>query len=148
MDGFGQIALAGQAVADGQHVLGDGLAQRQRQIAIDDAARMLLEGVLQERVRQLCLLHRWRYYHTHRSKHSPAGFPDTCAVRGDRLLFSELKREAPRHKPSTEQQEWLDDLQHIADLANRHAGVEGPRIEVYLWRPSDLLSGRIEEILR
>lgn len=96
----------------------------------------MLEGVLQERVRQLLILHGWRHYHTYRSKRSPAGFPDTCAVRGDRLLFSELKREAPRHKPSTEQQEWLDDLRTV------------PGVSVYLWRPSDLLSGRIEEILR
>ena len=56
-------------------------------------ARDMLENVLQERVRQLLILHGWRHYHTYRSKRSPAGFPDECAVRGDRLLFAELKRE-------------------------------------------------------
>jgi len=100
----------------------------------DQVAKAMLEGVLQERVRQLCLLHRWRYYHTHRSQHSPAGFPDTCAVRGDRLLFAELKRE--RGKTSPAQDEWLADLRRIVGVS------------VYLWRPSDLLSGRIEAVLR
>lgn len=100
-------------------------------------ARDMPESVLQERVRQLFLVHRWRYYHTHRSKHSPAGFPDVCAVRRDRLLFAELKREAARYKPSPDQQAWLDDLEGV-----------GWAVEVYLWRPSDLLSGAIDRILR
>lgn len=94
----------------------------------------MLEGVLQERVRQLCLLHRWRYYHTHRSKHSPAGFPDTCAVRGDRLLFAELKREKGKTTPA--QDDWLTDLRAL------------PGIEVYVWRPLQLLNGEIADVLR
>lgn len=98
----------------------------------------MLEGTLQERVRQLLILHKWRHYHTYRSKHSPAGFPDECAIRGDRLLFAELKRE--RGKTSPAQDAWLADLEHIAE--------QSPLVSVYLWRPSDLLSGRIEEILR
>lgn len=97
-------------------------------------ARDMLEGVLQERVRQLLILHGWRHYHTYRSKRSPAGFPDVCAIRGNRLLFAELKREKGKTTPA--QDAWLADLRAL------------PGIEVYVWRPRFLLSGRIEEILR
>lgn len=97
------------------------------------ADRAMLEKTLQELVRRRCLANGWRYYHTHRSKHSPAGFPDVCAVRGERLLFAELKRET--EKPTPEQQAWLDDL--------TAAGVE-----VHLWRPSDLRTGVIDAVLR
>lgn len=97
------------------------------------ADRQVLEKVLQEAVRRLALAGGWRYYHTHRSQHSPAGFPDVCAVRGDELLFAELKRET--EKPNPEQQAWLDDL--------AAAGVE-----VHVWRPSDLRTGVIAERLR
>lgn len=107
----------------------------------DRVAKDMLEAVLQERVRQLFLLHHWRYYHTYRSQHSPAGFLDVCAVRKDRLIFAELKREAARYKLSAEQQAWYDDLEKFG-RANRAP------IEVYVWRPSDLISGRIAEILK
>ena len=74
----------------------------------------------------------WRRYHTWRSIHSPAGFPDEVLVRGHRLIFAELK--AQNGKVSTEQQAWLDDLKACG------------RAEVYVWRPADLQ--RIAEILR
>lgn len=112
-------------------------------------ARDMSEKVLQERVRQLCLMFSWRYYHTHRSQHSPAGFPDTVAVRGPRLIFAELKRQAVRYKPSAEQQAWLNNLTHIADLLRQSQPIyDAPEIGVYLWRPMDLLDGTIEEALR
>jgi hypothetical protein len=44
-------------------------------------------------------------------------------VRGDRLIFAELKRE--NGKPSIEQTHWLQILATI------------PSIEVYLWKPQD-----------
>lgn len=116
----------------------------------DQVAKAMLEGVLQERVRQLLILHGWRHYHTYRSKRSPAGFPDECAIRGDRLLFAELKRE--RGKLSPEQEQWRAELRHygrlLADAVRDDEDGLAPRFEVYVWRPSDLLSGRIEEILR
>ena len=113
----------------------------------DRIARDMLEAVLQERVRHLALLHGWRYYHTHRSQHSPAGFPDVCAVRDDRLLFAELKREAARYKLSVDQQAWLDDLETFASYLG-DTGSSYRHVGVYLWRPSDLLSGAIDRILR
>lgn len=74
----------------------------------------------------------WRRYHTWRSKHSAAGYPDETLVR-DRLIFAELKRVGAY--PTNEQKEWLTAL--------AKAGVE-----VYLWTERDLdeiavvLSGR------
>lgn len=102
------------------------------------------EAVLQEQVRQVAQLHGWRYYHTHRSDRSPAGFPDTVLLRRDRLIFAELKRQAKRYKPSPAQQAWLDDLQQLADFSLSAVGA----VEVYVWRPLDMLDGTIAELLR
>lgn len=64
----------------------------------------------------------WLEYHTHRSQFSSAGFPDLCMVRGNRLIFAELKM--PKGKVSESQQRWLDDLCVTP-------------VEVYVWRPDD-----------
>ena len=64
----------------------------------------------------------WRRYHTYRSKHSPAGFPDEVLVR-ERVIFAELKTEHGPMRPA--QVEWIKALER--------AGVE-----VYVWRPHDL----------
>lgn len=110
-------------------------------------ARTMPEKTLQERVRQMAALFGWRYYHTHRSQHSPAGFPDVVAIRGHRLLFAELKTE--RGRLSEPQQRWLDDLQALAEVVLIFQSAPGSSpIEVYTWRPSDLLSGAIEAVLR
>jgi len=61
-----------------------------------------------------------------------AGFPDLVMVRGDRLIFAELKSEKGRLMLA--QQEWLDLL----------AGTG--KAEVFLWRPSDF--EEIVEILQ
>lgn len=96
-------------------------------------AKAMTEKQLQEVVRRIALLRGWRYYHTHRSQHSPAGFPDCTLARGPRLVFAELKRQGG--KVTTEQQAWLDDLTAAS-------------VEVYTWRPADLLDGTIDAVLR
>lgn len=80
----------------------------------------------------------WLVYHTWKSIHSPAGFPDLCMTRNPwnfkkegRVIFAELKTE--RGKPTPDQQEWLDNL-YMA-----------PGVEAYLWRPS--MRPKIERIL-
>lgn len=88
-----------------------------------DLKSIVTEKELQSQVYHLAKLGHWDYYHTHNSLYSPAGFPDCVMVRGDRLIFAELKRE--NGKPSIEQTHWLQILATI------------PSIEVYLWKPQD-----------
>ena len=66
-------------------------------------------------------------YHTKDSRRSPSGFPD-WTITGTRTIFRELKREGKNPTPA--QQAWLDGLTAAGDDAD-------------VWRPSDLLSGRI-----
>lgn len=78
-----------------------------------------------------------RYYHTHRSMHSVAGWPDYVVVspKGHGILYRELKTESRQSKVSVEQQVWLDML-----AANG--------CDVGVWRPTDLLSGLIARELQ
>lgn len=85
----------------------------------------------------------WLGYHTHRSQHSPAGFPDLALVRRGRFVLAELKRQGPRYKTTPAQDRWLTELGRVADID----GVDNPRIAVYLWRPIDLLDGTITRLL-
>lgn len=80
-----------------------------------------------KQVVELATLLGWRRYHTWRSKHSAAGWPDEALCR-DRLILAELKMQGK--KPSAVQVEWLDALARAGS-------------EAYLWWPSDL-----EEIAR
>jgi hypothetical protein len=61
-----------------------------------------------------------------------AGWPDLTMVRGDRLIFAELK--SHRGSLSVDQTVWLNVLEPVA--------------ETYLWRPADWLDGSIEAVLR
>lgn len=92
-------------------------------------AAAMHESVLQGRVAGLCKQFGVRHYHTHDSRRSTSGWPDSAMVGVGGFMVRELKRE--REKPTPAQQAWLDDL--IA--AGINAGV---------WRPSDLISGRIQ----
>jgi VRR-NUC domain-containing protein len=77
----------------------------------------------------------WRVYHTWSSMHSPKGFPDLVMIKGDRLIFAELKNETG--KVTEDQEAWLRDLQHFA-WRIRSAVSDDPPMEVYVWRPKDL----------
>lgn len=92
----------------------------------------ITEKEFESQVRDLARMFHWLYYHTWRSIHSPAGFPDICMVRLSRIVFAELKSEKCQISP--EQQKWLDAL------------VATGRIEAYLWRPSNF--DEIVECLR
>lgn len=102
----------------------------------------------------------WLGYHTHRSDRSPAGFPDLVLVHPGRarLAFAELKRQKGAN-PSPAQREWLDALGVIADRVVRPGtapaavpeqitGKPVASVDVYLWRPLDLLDGTIEAALK
>ena len=92
----------------------------------------ITEKQFEAQVKELAALFGWRYYHTWRSFHSPAGFPDCVLVRLSRLIFAELKSEKGVVSPP--QQEWLDELELTG------------KCEVHLWRPSDF--PKITEVLR
>ena len=82
----------------------------------------------------------WRHYFTYRSKFSPAGFPDLVLVRGERLIFAELKM--PKGRVIDLQREWLNDLRVVA------RSIQTGNVEVHVWRPADWHAGDIERTLR
>lgn len=74
----------------------------------------------------------WAAYHTWRSIHSAAGFPDLCMVRampnGDRrIVFAELK--TMKGRISIPQRDWLEALTQVAELCRGH-------VEVHCWTPA------------
>lgn len=74
-------------------------------------------------------------YHTHDSRRSAPGFPDLVLVssRLGRTLFRELKTDKGRVSPA--QETWI----HGLTAGGSDAGV---------WRPADLVSGRVIAELR
>ena len=84
----------------------------------------VLEKALQQRIMDTAKALGWLAYHTHDARRSVPGFPDTCLVRGERLVFAELKSE--KGKVTVEQQQWLDALEKV------------PGVECRVWRPADL----------
>lgn len=96
-------------------------------------AAAMSERDLQDQVVAIAKTCGWLCYHTHNSRRSTPGFPDLCMVRKRRVIFAELKTE--KGKVTADQGRWLIEL-HAAG------------VETYLWRPADLLSGAIAEVLR
>lgn len=91
----------------------------------------LTERDWQQQIKALAVIYHWKYYHTWTSIHSPRGFIDVVMVRGNRLIFAELK--SAQGKLTAYQQEWIEALTATS-------------AEVYVWRPSDF--NVICEILR
>lgn len=60
------------------------------------------------------------------------GWPDLTLVKGDRLIFAELK--SAKGRLTLEQVNWLEAL--------------GVPAESYVWRPTDWTEGTIEAVLR
>lgn len=102
----------------------------------------LTEKQFEAQVKDIARLYGWRYYHTWRSIHSPAGFPDCVMVRPHRLIFAELKREDGKLTP--DQEGWIEDLIDASIISRESPTLTYP--EVYLWRPSDFDS--IVEVLK
>jgi hypothetical protein len=82
---------------------------------------IVTEKEFERQVKQLAATFGFSYYHTWRSIHSAAGFPDCCLAKPGRLIFIELKSE--KGKLSDKQREWLDVL-------------EAAGAETYVFRPS------------
>jgi hypothetical protein len=100
--------------------------------------RSITEQALQDKIIDYARLCGWLVCHFHDSRREVVtdsgrsemigdadakGFPDTVLVRGDDLVFAEIKRETGT--VSAEQQVWLDWLGRV------------PGVSVYVWRPSD-----------
>lgn len=83
----------------------------------------MTERELTAQVVELAALLGWSRYHTWRSKHSAAGFPDETLWKGRRLVFAELKTQKGR----------------VSDAQRRVLeGLAETPAEVYLIRPLDL----------
>lgn len=95
--------------------------------------RVMTEKQLQASVMEHLRLFGWTAYHTWLSVHSYSGFVDIIAIRPPRLIAIELKRQG-KH-PTEEQREWL-----------RLFAACG--IDTYVWQPSDLSNGEIDNVLR
>jgi hypothetical protein len=96
----------------------------------------LTEEQFQQQVIDLAKLHGYTLiYHTRDSRRSQPGFPDLVLVsehRG-RALFRELKTDSGRVSPA--QFSWI-------------SGMILAKLNVGVWRPSDLKSGRIIKDLK
>ena len=100
----------------------------------------VLEKDFQRAVQDALSIFGWRWAHyraarTEQGWRTPLsgdpGLPDLISVRGERLLYAELKSARGRLGPG--QGEWL-------------AALAGAGVETYLWRPQDW--ARIDEVLR
>lgn len=90
------------------------------------------ERSFQAMVVELASIRGWLCYHTYDSRRSNPGFPDLVMVRGERLIFAELKSRLGR--VTREQQLW------------HHALWAVPQVECYVWKPADW--DYIEEVLK
>ena len=93
----------------------------------------ITETQLEGRVKDLAERMGWLYYHTHRSQHSPAGFPDCLMLRGDRMVVAELK--VGDNQITADQWEWLE---HFKETG----------VEVFVWWDTDEGWDLMCEILR
>jgi hypothetical protein len=82
------------------------------------------EESFQGAVIEYAALNGWLTYHTRDSRRSTPGYPDLTLVRGERLIFAELKTDKGVLRP--EQRVWLEAL-------------ETAGVEVHVWRPKDWL---------
>ena len=81
----------------------------------------MTEKRFQAQIVKLAKLHGWLVYHTFDSRRSTAGFPDLVLVKGDQIIFAELKTKKGKVKP--EQKAWL--------IALNNAG----KVRSCVWRP-------------
>ena len=112
--------------------------------SVDSSEIMTLvmsEDDLEQALREFCLRLGLFYYHTHDSRGSEDGFPDCLIVSEDKawIIFAELKNQT--RKPTFKQASWLRVLGVVASLSYG-------RVRVFLWRPSNWISGDIEREIR
>lgn len=76
----------------------------------------------QDKVVEVARWSGWHVYHPYYSRRSEPGWPDLSMIRGDRLVFAELKTRTGR----------------VTEAQHRVLGLlAATGAEVYLWRPAD-----------
>lgn len=111
-------------------------------------AQKMTERQLQDRVLAIAKLHGWRTFHPYDSRRSTPGYPDLTMVNviQGRVLFVELK--SAKGRLTSDQVDWIADLEHVADKIRDDSTFEdSDRLDVYTWRPADLVNGHIEATL-
>ena len=96
--------------------------------------RTVTEKMLQQAIMDCARRLGYIAFHPFDSRKSAPGFPDCVLIKPPRLIVAELKTEKGRL--SAHQEVWL----------HRFLQIDG--VEVYLWKPSQWLSGEVEAILR
>lgn len=95
----------------------------------------------------LARVYGWLGHHETDSRKTAPGWLDLTLLRAGRLVVAELKTETGRTTPA--QEEWLAAWREAEDLARaRTPELELRPVTVYVWRPSDLIAGRIADVLR
>ena len=84
---------------------------------------MMLEAGFQTQIKKLTWRMGWKHYHTYDSRRSEKGYPDSTIIKGDRLIFAELK--SAKGRLSNHQREWINALINIQG------------VECYIWKPTD-----------
>jgi hypothetical protein len=129
---------------------------------VEDRFLQLTETQFQRQVTEMAQLLGWHWVHV---SHSPQvkngvvrkyttpthgtlgkGWPDLMLIRerDKRLIFAELKSEVGAIRP--DQRRVLDVLSSLVTEVVDPIGPGGARVEVYVWRPSDI--DEIERLLR
>lgn len=96
-------------------------------------AEVMTETTLSEHVRRIAKDLGVLAYHTHDSRYSASGFPDWYFVGTKGQLVRELKDMVKQPTPA--QRIWLEAFKRIG-------------VDAGLWRPIDLVIGRIHDELR
>lgn len=101
----------------------------------------MLEKEFQANVVELAQTCGWRIHHDRGDYREciagDPGFPDLVLARGGRIVFAELKAE--KGKLSDFQVEWLTELAgEWGSNQGAYIGGQGGRLEVAVWRPSDI----------
>lgn len=85
-------------------------------MTMDQRRARVAEGEFMQQIIDLAVTLGWLVYHTHDSRHSPAGFPDLILIRGDRLLAIECKRVG--EEPTDAQWRWLRAFDGVRTVAS------------------------------
>ena len=103
----------------------------------------MTESQLQDAIIKLATLAGWLVHAEHVAMSNKGwrtpiqghkGFPDLVLVRSSRVIFAECKSE--RGRLTEEQMQWINWLEGTGKVS-----------PVYIWRPSDWLSGKVERVL-